>query len=351
MKNSFTDPQSSSRMSGKAPDQKLGDRLRELREATGATQKQLAHALHVAASSISGYEQGAHPPPDRLRDVATFIVTRSRGSNGRLPTDKELTGPDLAHRDELFRELMTLRHRQTLESDPWTFPAGERILLVCGQLDEMVHPYSDIKNPNYTSLLTHADLDAFIELYGHLRVRNPQSEVRFLRGDRLSDADDFASHLVVLGGPGLNEGLQQIFAGTPLPIAQKEHPDVVNGEVFYVRGQPEPELPLFAGWETQRLVRDVGLFVRLTNPFNTGRTLSWCSGIFSRGVLGAAKLLTDPVLRDSNGKYLAERFAAARQFAVLFGVTVVLGETITPDLSNDDTRLYEWSDVEGDGLT
>lgn len=265
-----------------------------------------------------------------------------------MPADGELTHRDRAHRDELFRELVALRHRQARESEPWTFPAGERILVVCGQLDGMEHPYSNAGDPNYTHLLTHADLDAFIELYGHLRVRNPQSEVRFIRGDRLSEPDDFASHLVVLGGPGLNEGLQQIFAGTPLPVTQRQHPGVENGEVFYIQGKPDPELPVFAGGEAQRLVRDVGLFVRLTNPFNSGRTLSWCSGIFSRGVLGAAKLLTDPGVRESNGKYLAERFAATRQFAVLFGVTVVLGETISPDLSNDDTRLYEWSDDELD---
>jgi hypothetical protein len=275
--------------------------------------------------------------------------SRGQGFSGRLPTEDELGRADLGPRDELFRELMALRHRQPRELDPWTFPAGERILLVCGQLDGMAHPYSDIKDPNYTGLLTHADLDAFIELYGHLRVRNPQSDVDFIRSDRLAESDDFASHLVVIGGPGLNEGLQQIFAGTPLPVSQQKHPAVENGEVFYVHdqaGPPEPELPVFAGWKSQRLIRDVGLFVRLTNPFNSARTLSWCSGIFSRGVLGAAKLLTDPGVRDGNGKYLAARFGAAHQFAVLFGVTVVLGETITPDLSNEDTRLYEWSDGE-----
>lgn len=323
----------------------LGERLRELRQGAGATQKQLADALHVGTSSISGYEKGNQPPADRLRDFATFLVTRRREFSNRLPTERELTPADRVRRDKLFQELMAMRSNDSLDSDMWTFPSGERVLLVCGQLEEMNHPYSDIQNPNYTGSLAHADLDALIELYGHLRMRNPRSQVEFRRGDRLTAAEDFASHLVVIGGPGLNEGLQQIFEGTSLPITQKEHPDVENGEVFYVDGRPEPELPVFAGRGTPRLVRDVGLYVRLTNPFNTSRTLSWCSGIFSRGVLGAAKLLTDPSVRDGNGAYLESRFGPARRFAILFGVPVVLGESIAPDLRNEVARFYEWSDA------
>jgi hypothetical protein len=41
-----------------------------------------------------------------------------------------------------------------------------------------------------------------------------------------------------------------------------------------------------------------------------------------------------------------QRFAAATQLAILARVPVLLGETITPDLLNEDARLYEWSDAE-----
>ncbi len=38
---------------------------------------------------------------------------------------------------------------------------------------------------NYTDLLTFADADALIELFGFLRKVNPESDVRFIRADRL----------------------------------------------------------------------------------------------------------------------------------------------------------------------
>jgi transcriptional regulator with XRE-family HTH domain len=333
---------------------KLGARLRELRSQSEVTQKALAEALGLGMSSISGYEKGTLSPPEaRLRDYATFVVMRRAGDGGRLPAESELTEAQRADRDELFLELRALRPRGGLTTsepsagpDLWTFHTDEPIMLVVGQLEAMTHPYSDVRNPNHTNLLTYADLDALIELHGHVRARNPNSEVRFVRADQLTAADDLAGHLVMLGGPGLNEKLQQIFDGTSLPITQEEHPEVRDGEVFYVSGQGEPELPVFAGRGTPRLTGDVGLFARLTNPYNTTRTLTWCSGIYSRGVLGAVRILTDATLRDQNGAYLAARFAAATQFAILARVPVVFGGALTPDLQNEDVRLYEWSDAD-----
>lgn len=323
----------------------LAARLRELRQETGATQKDVADALGLGVSSISAYEKGALLPPRRLEDYATFLtVRRSRGDRPVLAPAAELTDNERSDRAVLLRELRSLL-TQDAATDLWTFPAGEPIVILCGRLDNMTHPYSTVRDPNFTDSLTFADLDALIELHGHIRMRNPDSLVRFFRADRVTAADTIASHIVVLGGPGLNEGLLQMLDGTALPMSQEEHPDVTNGEVFYVAGK-EPELPQFAGRGSPRLTGDVGLFARATHPYDSARTLTWCSGIYSRGVLGAVQLLTDKHQRDRNGTYLADRFAPATQFAILARVPVVFGAALTPDLHNDDVRLYEWSDAE-----
>lgn len=260
--------------------------------------------------------------------------------------DTEQARSGRTHRDELFTQLDALR----LSADRgdrrglWSFPAGERVVLVVGQLENMTHQYASERDPNYTRALSHADLDALIELHGHVRAVNPASDVHWRRSDELDDIDHLSGHLVVLGGPGLNERLQQILLGTTLPIVQSEHPDVENGEVFYVEGHSEPVLPTFAGRGTPRLTRDVCLFARLTNPFNSARTLTWCSGIFSRGVLGSVRMFTDQRLRAGNESYLTERFADATQFAIMAGVSVDSGDTLSPDLRDPEARLYEWSD-------
>ena len=326
----------------------LGSRLRTIRGS--APQRTVAEAIGVRASSVSGYENGTLMPPEvRLRNYATYAVTKRAGGRGRLVAEEELKEPERTRRDEYFLELMALRDAAAQQSDsaedPWTFPPGEPIRLVSGRLEDVAHPYADSSDPNYTDLLSFADLDALVELLGHVRMRNPKSDVRWVRADRLVAEDNLSSHIVMIGGPGLNLPLQQIFGGTALPVTQRPHDAVTNGEVFYVEGQKEPSLPIFAG-DPPRLISDIGLFARLTNPFNTARTLTWCSGVFSRGVYGAVRLLSDADLRDQNDAYLTERFSAATQFAVLVRVPVVLGGAITPDLQNDEARLYEWSDVD-----
>jgi hypothetical protein len=73
--------------------------------------------------------------------------------------------------------------------------------------------------------------------------------------------------------------------------------------------------------------------------------------VFSRGVFGAVRILTDDALRDRNASYLSTRFANADQFAILVRVQVLMGTAMTPDLQNPHVRLWEWSDAEHEAAT
>jgi hypothetical protein len=84
------------------------------------------------------------------------------------------------------------------------------------------------------------------------------------------------------------------------------------------------------------------MLARLPNPFNTLRTLTYCNGIHSRGVLGAVRCLTDLAVRDDNESYLEETFFDSDHFAILMKVQVVGGETISPSLKNPGAVLFHW---------
>jgi hypothetical protein len=365
----MTRPQRAPRASAGPPSAALARRLRELRETSWPdrapiTQKTLSEAFGLALSSISSYETEGSLPDRRLRDYATFFSTERSidGDTVRVLPDHELTTDEIAARDRLLDELQGLRSLEAeidAEEPPglaqprpsmWSFPDGGPVRIICGELEEMTHPYSDPKSPNYTKLLKYADADALIELFGHVRMRNPDSDVRFMQ--QLSRPDDLSCHLVMLGGTGLNLRLQELLDRTDLPIEQREHDEkdekkkVEDGEVFYIQGDDkEPYLPEMSRRQNVGLIGDVGLFARLRNPYNTTRTLTWCSGIHSRGVYGAVRTLTDAEMRDQNEAYLGTRFGNPAQFAILMRVPVLFGDALTPDLTNESTRLYEWSDV------
>ena len=110
-------------------------------------------------------------------------------------------------------------------------------------------------------------------------------------------------------------------------------------------GHGKDERRFLPEWSTverhEILEEDVALLARLVNPYNSSRTLTICNGVYSRGVIGAVRALTDPQLRDANESYLAERFPGG-EFAVLMRVPVVAGKALSPDLGNPTSILYEW---------
>jgi transcriptional regulator with XRE-family HTH domain len=338
----------------------LAMRLRRLREDQSVTQRQLATALGVqSVGTISAYENVRNPltpPLPRLRSYATFFATHRSvaDSRTRLLPEEDLDEQERVARDRLLADLLALAEpapepaARGRPSALWVFPPDEPVRIVCGHLADMTHPYGDPTNQNYTELFTFADVDALAELYAHLWRVNPESgDVRYLRADRLTRADDLNSHLVLLGGNGINAAVQRLVDLTDLPVRQVTGTGLVeDGDIFAVGDKQDQFLPTFRG--ELGLVEDVGLFARLRHPYNSARTLTLCSGVFSRGVLGAVRCLTDDKLRDQNASYLSERFANADQFAILMRVQVLKGAAITPDLQNPEVRLWEWSDAEGE---
>ena len=346
----------------------LSQRLRELREHrwpdTIVRQRTVAEGLGVSVPLVSSWENDVRltPVPEpRLRDYARFFATRGSVENGhgQLIPDSKLTAAEQVARDDLYDELLALRraatHRATtaqLLRFNWKYPKGASISIVCGSLDrdEGFHRYMDPGNPNFTEMLTFADADALIELFGHLRSVNPDANIRYYRTDQLElmqSADIFSNNVILLGGGGLNAYTTTAMTG--VPIRQVADKRVTRwGEIFEVTEKGHEgrrHVPVLHGRANgpQTLEADVGLLARVPNPNNVSTTLTICSGVFARGVVGAVRTLTDDNLRLANESYLSARFAGAASFAVLMRVRVMHAASQTPDLRIRSTRLYEWS--------
>jgi hypothetical protein len=216
------------------------------------------------------------------------------------------------------------------------------VTLICAQLPKaQTGSLANPADPNYTELLSYADLDALVELHGHIRAENPAMNVFFKLSSQILP-DDLSGHLVLLGGIGWNEITQRLSAMTSLPIRQVEDPAVEDGEIFVVDTGEEEQKFFPKRADDGTLIEDVGLFARTPNPLNYNRSLSICNGVHSRGVLGAVRTLTDARLRDSNERYIVENFVDPRNFAMLMRVSVIAGQAITPDFQAPGSLLYRW---------
>jgi transcriptional regulator with XRE-family HTH domain len=345
----------------------LAQRLRALREQAELTQNELATIFsedgkQVSAAAVSSWERPKEPvllPETRAEPYARLHTLT--GSPPRLVSAARLTSEQGDERRRVLAELTALIDQarggpaaadvaRAASHRSWFFADGGPVVIVVPDAGEgAVGPLADETNPNYNALHQFADLDALIELHGHIRAENDPTLPVFFKPASKVVADDLSGHLVLIGGIGWNPVTRRLLRQlTWLPVRQIETPELDTGEIFAV-GYGKDEHRFWPVWSKtdgdarRDLEEDVGLLARVPNPFNSSRTLTLCNGIQSRGVLGAVRTLTDAQVRDANEAYLARRFPKG-QYGVLVRVPVFHGQTISPDLQDPVNVLYAWPD-------
>jgi len=351
-----------------SPDTRLARRLRALRlqhwRGIKVTQQQIAEALGgespLSLSLISSWESTrnpALPPATRLIGYATFFASRRsvESEPARLLGEAELTESERVARDGLYTDLLSLRFPEDAppaddgpthddrERSTWLFPDQQPIIMVSGSLPRRFRermPFTDPKDPDYVRSYSMADLDALIELHGHIRAVNPEAEVRLCRSEELEE-DDFTSHLVLIGGVDWNPVNRDITRRLELPVRQQMRATDEDPAYFSTAEGEQFKPALDEGNGT--LIEDVAHFFRGNNPYNARRTVTLCNGMYGRGTYGAVRSLTDAKFRDRNEGYIRERFQGAPTFSILMRVrTNPNGAVVTPDWTLAEDRLHEW---------
>ena len=339
----------------------LAQRLRSLRESepsrlTGQsrqlTQQDLGRALGAPAplsvSTISMWEKGSRTPTnDRLVAYARLFCTARSFSDDvpRLLPRSELHDDELERLRELESELLQLRAAAVVGDSPAPsqpdhllhFDGAASVTIVCADVPKDEWPsHAFPEHRNFVRAAAFADLDALLELFGYLRAENPTTNVRIRAADDLK-VEEVTDHLVLLGGVVWNEWTRLFAEQIGLPVEQ----DTRKNDNFLVttdKGQRELGPVLEGGV----LKWDVGLFARAPNPQAPSHSVTFCNGVTTRGVRGAVQCFTDPNLRGPNERYVAERFADVPAWGLLMRVEIMNGESLTPDLSNNETRIFEW---------
>lgn len=248
------------------------------------TQAVLVRALGgeegLAPATVASWESQTAPklpPRERLEAYAQFFATRRSlvPEPALVPLDS-FTAEEQAAYKELLGKLLRLHSAARGGTAPeallvarrsWHFTDSGPLTLVCAQLPkEEASPLADSANPNYTQLLGFADLDAMVELHGHIRAENPGMGVFFKTAPEVK-SDDLSGHIVIIGGIGWNDVTQRLIDLSRLPVRQETDSSVSTGEIFLTaaNGNDQKYLPRWSP-TTDELIEDVGLFVRMPNP-------------------------------------------------------------------------------------
>jgi transcriptional regulator with XRE-family HTH domain len=201
----------------------LAKRLRELRVRewpdVDLTQSDLARALsaqgRVASTTLSSWESLTNPKTPttaRLNAYALFFATRkSIEGEAHLVAIDDLDETELDRFHELKEELLAL-HASLQENDASEetrrallyFEDAGPVVIICPEAPpEARGPLADETDVNHTRLHRYADIDALIELFGHIRALNPEMHVLHRLSTDVQQTE-LQNHLVLLGGIGWN---------------------------------------------------------------------------------------------------------------------------------------------------
>lgn len=344
------------------PASALALRLRDLREhqwpEIRLTQSELADALGVSTALISSWEKSnATPPAHRLVAYAAFFATRRSVLSTPYTSLRvdDLTAEEEAIREDLEQELLSLRDAAIKTGGEYArrassqlggslrFADGSSVTIACSEIPlDQLHWADGPAHSRlaYGLLYGYADIDALLELHGHIRAANPTSRVLVRKASELRQ-EDYANHLVALGGVDWNALTRDTFARLSLPVRQVSETDD-PAEAYFEVGDGETNRFYAELGSDRELLFDVGLLVRAPSPFDPERTITVCCAMYSLGVRGLVTALTDERLRERNEHYLATEFKGANTFFVLSRIPVVADRAVTPDWTQEGTILHGW---------
>jgi hypothetical protein len=164
-----------------------------------------------------------------------FARNDHQRANPHLISEDQLTPDELERFRELESELLALFHPEDRKARrTFQFDAGP-VVVICPTARTGVQGLlGAVQDPNFTRLRQYGDLDALIELYGHLRAENPVLEV-FHRLTSNVVSDDFSGHVILLGGIGWNKATRRFQSAiSQVRIMQTAVDDLSGGDIFRV---------------------------------------------------------------------------------------------------------------------
>ena len=273
---------------------RLAHALRDLRESkwpdVRLTQAPLANALSaegsVAPATLSSWESTnatKTPAIARMSGYARFFATRrSLDPEPHLIPENELDADELERFRTSRRNCSICCPLTTQASHTFQFETGP-VVVICPTVPVHLRGPLATSRTELQQLQQYGDLDALIELYGHLRAENPTLDVFHRSPPRwlATTCPAMLSCSAASGGTSSPVGSRCPRSG---PVTQIDVNDLDGGDVFMI-SDPEGERtldPSSEGEPTKVLVADVGYLARLRNPFKLNRTLTICNGIFTR---------------------------------------------------------------------
>lgn len=222
-------------------------------------------------------------PPSDIKD----LLAGSYDSLGEIPTKFLQRASEMVTETIVGANVQNTRIQSVLEK--FWFPRDtSSIAIVCAPEPEQSH-FADRRDPNFVRIDRFDDRDAIVELTAFFARRYPDARVARYLCDELPH-EDVGGNLVVLGGPGFEEG-----EGNSVTR------DLMRSLTSAVRYPDTEDAMVWDGGEPRRTEKDIegcvivdwGSVMAAPNPENPTRRVVLLHGTNTYGTMGAVLSLID----------------------------------------------------------
>ncbi len=182
-----------------------------------------------------------------------------------------------------------------------------------------------------------ADVRALVESGRSLSFLNPKRDIEIFSSAETTNKQ-LEGNIVSIGGPRSNVVTKRLLQYLELPwdydILPKTIPKEDRDRKKSITDGNNKMFPCFSDGDLQK---DVAFLAFGPNPFNTSKRFLLLSGLFSYGVLGAARSVSALNHNERNIAFLNSTLSKITKKSIVQVVSyvfVINGQAITPDLNN-----------------
>lgn len=233
-----------------------------------------------------------------------------------------------------LRHLWRTRHLRRV----WGIKNGERVILVCSELEEpgtrqWVEPREFIYSLKY------GDVDAYFEVVVTLLRLYPSIKLKIISAGEVDQTRvDLARHIILIGGPDYNTLTERVLSWNQTQFEYRS-PDVAIRSVNHPQ-----EIVLYDKTHDREYchtsdIWDFGYFERIRNPHNPKSRIILIGGCHTIGVTGAVKGFSMAESEDGeipssvldNAALVSKIVGKSEHFSVLMEIERI-GQTISVPL-------------------
>ncbi len=233
-----------------------------------------------------------------------------------------------------LRHLWRTRHLRRV----WGIKNGERVILVCSELEEPeARQWPESREFIYS--MKYGDVDAYFEVVVTLLRLYPSIKLKIISaGEAERTRVDLGRHIILIGGPDYNMLTERVLSWDQTQFEYR------SPHVSSRSAQHPQEIVLYDKTHDREYchttdIRDFGYFERIRNPHNPKSRIILIGGCHTIGVTGAVKAFSMAESEDGeipssvvdNAALVAKIVGKSEHFTVLMEIERI-GQTISVPL-------------------